>query len=180
MRGARGDARYGGTRGEGLARELFGEELRQRLALLPVLEAIERGSNARGRGDEVAELAPPVGAAVLVHGHVVDVGKREARLAQAVGDRLRWEARPVLEPPEALLLGRCDQHPVAHQRGGGVTVEGVEAEDDHSGRLLSTNRSKEAGKGHIKGRLAAFDGVAALLQFCSAQICHDIVWLAIM
>jgi hypothetical protein len=66
----------------------------------------------------------------------------EPRLAQAIGDGLRWEPRPVLETAEALLLGRGDEHAVAHQRSGGVAVEGIEPEDDHvicvgKGKIIS-------------------------------------------
>src|SRR5271166_6879989 len=92
--------------GEALPGKLLGEEHGERLALLPVPQAIEHEADARGRGDEIAELAQPVGAAVLVDGDMIDVGERESRLAQAVGDCLRREPGPMLKAPKALLLGR--------------------------------------------------------------------------
>ena len=77
-----------------------------------------------------------VGAAVLIDRDVVDVVESNAGLAQAIGDRLRGKPGPMLDPPEPLLLRRGDQHAVAHEAGGGVGVEGVEAEDDHYERRL--------------------------------------------
>jgi hypothetical protein len=106
---------------------------------MPVSQPIEHEANARGPGSEVAQLTPPIAAAVLVNGDMIEVRKRKPRLAQAIGDGLRGEARPVLDAPEAFLLGRRDEHAVAHQRGCGVAVEGVEAEDDH---VLDTGTNK--------------------------------------
>ena len=82
-------------------------------------------------GEEVSELAQPVGAAVLIDGNVIDIGERELRLPQAISDGLRGKTRPMLDAAEALLLGGGEKHAVAHECGGGIAVERVESEDDH-------------------------------------------------
>jgi hypothetical protein len=38
----------------------------------------------------------------------------------------------VLDAPEALLLGGGDEHAVTHERRCGITMKGVEPEDDHA------------------------------------------------
>ena len=85
------------------------------------------------RAQNVGDLAKEVGPTVLIDGDVVDLRERELGLAQAIGDGLRGKPGPVLDPAEALLLRRRNEHPVAHEGGGGVSVKGVEPEDDHSG-----------------------------------------------
>ena len=81
--------------------------------------ARSRGSCSRlstrprsGRCDQqVAELAQQIGATVLIDRDMIDVGERDACLAQAIGDRLRGKARPMLDAAEALLLGGRDELP---------------------------------------------------------------------
>ena len=62
---------------------------------------------------------------------MLHIGERDARFAQAIGDRLRGKAGPMLDAAEALLLRRRDELAVAHERGRRIAVKGVEAEDDH-------------------------------------------------
>src|SRR5262245_55931974 len=64
---------------------------------------------------------------------MLNIGKREARFSQAVGDRLGWKASPMLHSAEPLLFCGGDELAVAHERSGGVTMEGIEAENDHPG-----------------------------------------------
>ena len=52
-----------------------------------------------------------MGAAVLVDRDMIDIGQRNAGLAQAVCDRLRGKAGPMLDAAKALLFGGCDQSP---------------------------------------------------------------------
>jgi hypothetical protein len=66
------------------------------------------------RAQNVGDLAKEVGATVLIDGDVVDLRERELSLAQAIGDSLRGKPGPVLDPAEALLLRRRNEHPVAH------------------------------------------------------------------
>src|SRR5260370_25115929 len=60
--------------GKALPGELLGEELEERRAPRPVGETIAQERQARGAGDEVADLAQPVRAAVLIDGGMIDVG----------------------------------------------------------------------------------------------------------
>ena len=95
-----------------------------------------------------------IGAAVLVDGDMVHVGEAEARLAQAICDRLRGETRPVLDAAKALLLGGGDELAVAHQSSRRVAVEGVKAEDDHAscGAQISSYMTLAKGGCHERCR----------------------------
>ena len=62
---------------------------------------------------------------------MLNIGERDARFPQAIGDRLGREARPMLDAAESLLLRRRDELAVADERSRGIAVEGVEAKDDH-------------------------------------------------
>src|SRR5690606_38221299 len=66
---------------------------------------------------------------LVVEDDVVDLVQRGARLLEAVGQRLRREARVVLAPREALFLRGGDDAAVLDQRGGAVVVVGRDAED---------------------------------------------------
>jgi hypothetical protein len=48
---------------------------------------------------------------------VVDVAARDAGHRETRADRLTREPRDVLDPAEALFLGRGDDHAVAQQHG---------------------------------------------------------------
>src|SRR5690606_16101925 len=69
-------------------------------------------------------------------GDVLDVGQPDARRAEAVIDGVirklprRERQRPlaVLHVGEALLLGRRDHFAVAHQAGGAIVEDGIDAE----------------------------------------------------
>src|SRR3954447_15401053 len=67
---------------------------------------------------------------------MIDVADRKTSVLEAPRGRKRREACDVLEPVEALLLGRRDQLPVDHESRGRVTVIGVETEDRRHGRLM--------------------------------------------
>src|SRR6478672_3852879 len=101
--------------GKALAGKLPGEELGQSRAPRAVGKSITHQCNAWWAANEIAHLTQPVGAAVLVHSEMVDVGQRDPRLAQAIGDCLRRKSRPVFEPSEAFLFGRGNEYPVAQE-----------------------------------------------------------------
>src|SRR5690606_1024805 len=94
------------------------------------------------------EARAPVGLGVAVDGDVLDVLRLEPALAQAIADRLRREAGPVLDAPEALLLGGGDEAAVHHQAGRGVAVVGV---DDEDGRRVSAALASKSGSGAPAG-----------------------------
>jgi len=68
---------------------------------------------------------------LVVERHVVDLLGGDARLAQAVFDRMRRESMVVLLACEAFLLRRGDDHAVANQRGGAIVIEGGDPQDVH-------------------------------------------------
>ena len=80
---------------------------------------------------QIGELPEEIGPAVLIDGDVLDVGQREICLPQAIGDRLGREAGPMLYAAESLLFCCRNELAVANERGGGIAVEGIEAENDH-------------------------------------------------
>ena len=74
------------------AKLLAGETLIQELcdapACSPVPKPVEHKPHTRTLQEYVAELPEKVGPAILVHRNVVDLGKRNAGLLQAIGDGL--------------------------------------------------------------------------------------------
>ena len=66
---------------------------------------------------------------LVIEGDEVEVARRDACRAQAVVDGPGREVGVVLLAGEALLLRRGDDLPVPQQGGGGVVVEGGDAED---------------------------------------------------
>jgi len=73
-------------------------------------------------------LAQEIGARLARDGERRDLAQA-AHLLQAVADGELREARPVLDPPEALLLDAGDEPPVDHRRRRGIGMEGVDPED---------------------------------------------------
>ena len=98
-------------------------------AFAALAQPAQHVGRADARGQDVAELAPAVGAVVAVDGDVLDVAERDAGLGQAVADRFAGKAAPVLDAAEALLLDGGDQGAVLDQAGRGVGVIGVQPED---------------------------------------------------
>src|SRR5262249_46508408 len=74
-----------------------------------------------------------------IEGDVLDIGKPNAGFTHAVGDRLRGEAGPMLHPAESLLFCRRNEYTLADQRGRGIAVEGIDAENDH-GKIKKISR----------------------------------------
>jgi len=68
---------------------------------------------------------------VLIKRDMIHIGQTNARLAQTIGDSLGRKARPMLDPTEALFLGRRNQFAVEQKRRRGIGVKSVEAEDHH-------------------------------------------------
>ena len=86
-----------------------------------------RGTVAEHKG----RLAQQVGARVPGYGKRVDIAGRRAGHGEArLHGRLR-ESRPMLHAAEPLFFDRRDQHAVADEHGGNVSVIRVDAENDH-------------------------------------------------
>ena len=109
----------------------------------------EGGEARRGVGEvglqDPLELQP----GLVVEDDPVEVRGAQARLAQAVVDRVEGEGGVMLLAGEALLLRGGDDRAVAQQRRGGVVVVGGEPQDVH----LSRRRpgSDRAGGGSAPG-----------------------------
>jgi hypothetical protein len=70
---------------------------------------------------------------LLVEHDRVDLGQRDAALAEAIAHGVRREAGVVLAAREALFLRGRDGRPVHHERGGAVVVVGRDPENAHAG-----------------------------------------------
>src|SRR4030095_17037448 len=71
--------------------------------LAALAQAAQHIGRADARGQDIAELAPAVGAVVAVDSDVLDVGEGDAGLVEAVADRFAGKAAPVLDAAEALF-----------------------------------------------------------------------------
>src|SRR5690606_1166399 len=99
-----------------------------------VLQARQHERGIGAAREQIEELAPKMRIAVLVERDVVDIRQRDAGLLQAISDRLRGKASPMLEPAKTFFLGGRDQLAVLDEGGRRIAVKGVEAEDDHRTR----------------------------------------------
>jgi hypothetical protein len=114
-----------------LSWEVRHQQLLNAPARLSVLEPVENEREVWTLGQYVGHLPEQIGPVVLINGDVLDIGEPEARFAQAVGDRVRREAGPMLQAAKSLLFRRRNERAVAHQGGRRIGVECIEAEDDH-------------------------------------------------
>ena len=107
------------------------KEFGNSLPVAPIADPIADQAKTRRMGGKIGEPPHAMGAPVLIDRDMRHIAEPQPRFPQAISDRLRRKSGPVLDPPEALFFGRGQQNAVAHQRCRGITVESVEAEDDH-------------------------------------------------
>ena len=131
---------------EVLAREGCSHQFRNASSSAPILQAAQHESEVRPLRYNIGQLPKEIGPAVLIDRDVLNIGKLETRFPQAVGNCLRREARTMLHAAEPLLFRRRDEFPVAHERSGRISMEGVEAEDDHA---VIFNQEEVVGDGII-------------------------------
>ena len=74
---------------------------------------------------KVRHLFPEIGASILIDRYHIQIGQADTYFGQAVAYRLRREARPVLDAPEAFLLGSGNQYAILDEASGRVAVVGV-------------------------------------------------------
>ena len=75
--------------------------------------------------DAISDFTPEVRTAVLVDRNDIDIRKLNLGCLQAVTNGFRWEASPMLDPPEPLFLDSCDQLSILYDAGGGISVKRV-------------------------------------------------------
>ncbi len=107
------------------------KQLPHALPFAPVAKALKYQGRIRAPASEISNLAPKIGTVVLIKREMIDVLKANSGFAKTIGNGLRGEARPMLDAPEPLFLGRGDQLAVANEASGTVTVECVQPENDH-------------------------------------------------
>src|SRR5215471_4563745 len=112
----------------------------EQLGDLPPLTAIpepaEHEADLWRMGRQICDLAQALGAIVLVDSNMVYISEAQPCFLQAIGDGLRGKPSPMLNPAKPLLFSGCEQFAVPHQRGRGIAVEGINAENDHDGVSL--------------------------------------------
>src|SRR5579885_1402817 len=113
------------------ARETPGELLVEGRPAPGMAEPVQQESRVRPLAERIGELAPEVRAGIAVDRDVGDVPELDARLGKAIADRELRKARPMLDPPEPLLLRRRHQHAIPEDAGGRIRVIGVDAEYVH-------------------------------------------------
>src|SRR5262245_9122962 len=116
---------------EALTRESLFQELCGACPFLAVRQPVQHDSHSRPLANQEFSASPIVGAAVLVDGDVGDILQVGAGFCEAPLDRLRWKARPMLDTAEALFPRRRDQLAIGDNAGGGIGMEGVQAEYEH-------------------------------------------------
>ena len=62
---------------------------------------------------------------------MLDIGKPNACLVQAIGDGMDGKSGPMLDTAKSFLLSSSDDLAVAHQRGGRIAVKSVQAKNNH-------------------------------------------------
>src|SRR5437773_5259766 len=116
------------------------EELAAEIADLgAVAEAPPDRAERRPPGQDEAHPLQQTRVRIAVDRDVVDVVELDAGLIETVADRRRREARPMLDPAEALLLRRRDELAVDDDAGGGISVVGVDSNDNHRGGCGSSS-----------------------------------------
>src|SRR5262245_42034829 len=120
---------------EVLAGKAGGHQFRDVSSSPPVLQAVKHESEVRALRHQIGQLPEEIGPAVLIDGNMLNIGKGEACLPQAIGNCLRRKASPMLHAAEALLFRRSNKLAVADERGRGIAVECIEAKYDHRGVL---------------------------------------------
>src|SRR5262249_36472981 len=117
---------------EVLARKARGHQFRDVSSSTPVLEAVKHESEVRALRHQIGQLPEEIGPAVLIDRNMLNVGKGDAGFPQAVGNRLRWEASPMLHAAEAFFFSRSNKLAVAEERSCGIAVEGIKPQNDHT------------------------------------------------
>src|SRR5580704_2832911 len=89
---------------------------------------------------------------VLIETDVVDIGKFDACLTQAIRDCLRWKSCPMLNPAESLFLRSGNQLAIAHQCRRGIGMKSVKPKNNHRalGRMprILSKKAREASPGN--------------------------------
>src|SRR5262249_28288511 len=92
---------------------------------------------------QIGQLSKEIGSAILVDRDMLDIRETKACFPQTIADRLAREAGPMLYAAEPLLFCGRDELAVPDECSRGVTVEGIEAEDDHRVNLGRRSKSEK-------------------------------------
>src|SRR3954451_9609333 len=87
-----------------ISRKCFGEEFGNLLPPAAVPETAEQETHFGRMGCQICDFPHAMGPAVLVNGEMLHICQTQPGFTQAVGDGLRGEPRPMLDPAKALLF----------------------------------------------------------------------------
>jgi len=100
---------------ERITREAFGEEFRKTGTSTSISETIQHQTEVWALRYQVAYFSEHVCSAVLIDSDVVHFTELQARLREAIFDRLAWKSRPMLLAAKALLFRRRNEFAVDEQ-----------------------------------------------------------------
>ena len=125
------------------------------------------------------QLRAEVRLRVAPDGDVVELLRRDAGVGEAPAGGERGEAGAVLDAVEPLLLDGGDELPVDDERGGGVAVVGVQAEDrGHGVPIVASFGLGPLGFGDARRDREARGAVACFrLSLATARIHSPLLWL---
>ena len=121
-----------------LAGERLGDRVVQRLRLGALSQSLEDQLQVRSLLQDEKQATPVVHLRVQIDGDVLEVAKLDPRLLQAKLHRQRRQSGSVLDAAEAFLFDGGNELAIAEDGGGGVTVVGIDAENDHGRRDYSS------------------------------------------
>ena len=116
---------------EGVLRKGSRQQFAHALPLASIAQPLKEQSGLRSSASKVGDLAPKIGAAVLIKCEMIDISEADAGFAETVCNRKRRETRPMFDPAKALLFHGCDQLAVANDASRAVAVESIQAKNDH-------------------------------------------------
>ena len=103
------------------SKAISGKCLGEQLGDLPPLTAIPQTADQEPdlwrMGRHICDFSQAVGAIVLVDSNMVYIGEAQSCFLQTIGDGLRGEPSPMLDPAKPLLFSGCHQSSVPHQSG---------------------------------------------------------------
>src|SRR5215472_14006975 len=172
------------------SKAVSGKCLSEQLGDLPPLTAIlktaEHELDLWRMGRQICDFSQALGAIVLVDSNMVYIGEAQSCFLQTIGDGLRGEPSPMLDPAKPLLFCGCYQFAITHERGRGIAVECINAENDHDGvpEILaepdSSRRLRVARQPKIQIKHTATDAIPRKIPRhpFTAFIAHRFQWLA--
>jgi hypothetical protein len=115
---------------EGLTRKGLLEQVLNALPPLAIANPTQDELVCPGMGQHVGSLPNKMRRTQLIDGDMLDVGEPQPGILETPRDRHAGKTGPVLDAPEAFFFRGGDQPPVDDERGGGVAMKRIDAENN--------------------------------------------------